>query len=278
MPGTPGARTGLASILTGDAATAYRTTINAIRDWLETNATLSSSGLLASRPTSTPGTPGIEGRKFYATDVGLEFRDTGTGWVPVGIGIGQTVGWISLGDMTPEIVLADGRTLSSATYPVLDALIGAAAPAGRTHLWNGGTSPGAGLFRLPDYRGRARVAPDNMGTARGAANLIPNSNRAIGQNGGEERHLLSGPESGVKAHSHTATQTAHHHAFNGATVLTTSGAWANYGSGASVSGTQTQTDDQAPAITVANATAQNADNAHNNMQPYAVENVLVRII
>jgi hypothetical protein len=84
MPGTPGARTGLASILTGDPATAYRTTINAIRDWLEANASLSSAGLLSARPTSTPGTPGIPGRKFYATDTGVEYRDTGTGWVVTG--------------------------------------------------------------------------------------------------------------------------------------------------------------------------------------------------
>lgn len=84
MPGTPGARTGLASILTGDAATAYRTTINAIKDWLEANASLSSAGLLSARPTSTPSTPGIPGRKFYATDIGVEYRDTGTGWVVTG--------------------------------------------------------------------------------------------------------------------------------------------------------------------------------------------------
>src|SRR4051794_21409533 len=113
MPGTPGARTGLASILTGDAATAFRTTANAIISWLETNATLSSSGLLASRPISTPGSPGIEGRKYYATDVGLEFRDTGTGWVPIGIPIGGTFGWIPPADLTPEIVLGDGRPLAS---------------------------------------------------------------------------------------------------------------------------------------------------------------------
>jgi hypothetical protein len=80
MPGTPGARTGLATILTGDAATAFRTTINASspgsrqRDAHQRRAA-------QRRPTSTPGSPGIPGRKYYATDLGLEFRDTGTGWV-----------------------------------------------------------------------------------------------------------------------------------------------------------------------------------------------------
>jgi hypothetical protein len=38
------------------------------------------SGLLASRPTSTPGSPGIEGRSYYATDTDQWFVDTGTGW------------------------------------------------------------------------------------------------------------------------------------------------------------------------------------------------------
>lgn len=80
MPGTPGARTGLASILTGDAATAYRTTINAIRDWLEGNAAITSFGTLGTRPTSTSGSPGIAGRRYRATDAFATFRDTGTGW------------------------------------------------------------------------------------------------------------------------------------------------------------------------------------------------------
>src|SRR4051794_40571617 len=85
MPGTPGARTGLASILTGDPATGWRTTINAVISWLEGNAMLTSSGLLSARPTSTPGTPGIAGRRYYATDTGVEYRDTGTSWVALGV-------------------------------------------------------------------------------------------------------------------------------------------------------------------------------------------------
>lgn len=91
MPGTPGARTGLAAILTGDAATAFRTTTNAIIAWLEANATLTGSGLLADRPTSTPGSPGITGRKYYATDTGVEYRDTGTSWIALGVELVTTL-------------------------------------------------------------------------------------------------------------------------------------------------------------------------------------------
>jgi microcystin-dependent protein len=166
-------------------------------------------------------------------------------------------------------LLADGRLIDRTTFAAFFAAVG--------HAYNGGVDPGSNMVRLPDKRGRGSIGADNMGTVQGAAGRLPNSNRARGQNGGEERHLLSGPESGVKVHAHTATQTPHHHAFNGATVLTTSGAWANYGSGASVTGTQTQTDDQTPAITVANATAQSADNAHNNLHPYEIDNMIVRV-
>lgn len=42
-------------------------------------------GLLGSRPTSTPGTPGKKGRYYYATDTGQLFRDTGTAWVELGL-------------------------------------------------------------------------------------------------------------------------------------------------------------------------------------------------
>jgi hypothetical protein len=77
MPGTPGPRTGLTSILTGDGATAFRTVVNAIRDWLETNSPLISSGAAGSRPTSTPVNPGIIDRLYAATDTKVLSRDTG---------------------------------------------------------------------------------------------------------------------------------------------------------------------------------------------------------
>lgn len=43
------------------------------------------SGTLASRPVSTVGTPGIQGRMYRVTsgaDAGIVYFDTGTGWVP----------------------------------------------------------------------------------------------------------------------------------------------------------------------------------------------------
>lgn len=43
-------------------------------------------GVLASRPTSTAGTPGKRGRYYFATDTIQLFRDNGTGWDEIQIG------------------------------------------------------------------------------------------------------------------------------------------------------------------------------------------------
>ncbi|MFY9488061.1 MAG: hypothetical protein WAP35_05115 [Solirubrobacterales bacterium] len=40
-----------------------------------------SQGVFASRPTSTGGSPGKQGRRYYATDQGIEYLDTGTSWI-----------------------------------------------------------------------------------------------------------------------------------------------------------------------------------------------------
>lgn len=40
-------------------------------------------GALASRPTSTPGSPGKRGRYYFAIDEGVLYRDTGTSWVGI---------------------------------------------------------------------------------------------------------------------------------------------------------------------------------------------------
>jgi hypothetical protein len=44
-----------------------------------------SQGTFANRPTSTGGSPGIQGRLYYATDRKLLYYDYGTGWEQVGL-------------------------------------------------------------------------------------------------------------------------------------------------------------------------------------------------
>lgn len=209
-------------------------------------------------------------------------------------------------------LLCDGRTVAIASFPALDAIIGNAATGAAKHKYNGGASPGAGLLKLPDLRGRTTVGADNMGTAAGAAGRLPNSNRLSGQNGGEEKHTLLSGESGVPAHTHTAssavtdpghihtasssvTDPGHVHTFSGATVvvLGPGGAWTFSGAGDRASITQTatattgvtvattvntHTTGVTVATTVNNATATDAAAAHNNMQPYEVENFIIRAL
>lgn len=54
-------------------------------------AAIFSKGTLANRPTSTVGSPGIDGRYYLATDTSQLFLDTGTSWVEVSIGAGAIV-------------------------------------------------------------------------------------------------------------------------------------------------------------------------------------------
>ncbi len=47
---------------------------------------MDSSGLFSTRPVSTSGAPGKNGRYFFATDTVKLYRDTGTSWVEIGPG------------------------------------------------------------------------------------------------------------------------------------------------------------------------------------------------
>lgn len=54
--------------------------INAVLDSIDGKMTGYSAAVIASRPTSTSGSPGVAGRIFRATDTGQRFQDHGTGW------------------------------------------------------------------------------------------------------------------------------------------------------------------------------------------------------
>lgn len=51
---------------------------------IDATAVMFGQGTLSARPTSTPGSPGKQGRMYYATDTGHVYWDHGTGWVDVG--------------------------------------------------------------------------------------------------------------------------------------------------------------------------------------------------
>lgn len=57
--------------------------IKNLLDGVETSAQFS-QGAASSRPTSTPGSPGMQGRYYFATDTRQLSYDYGTGWINMG--------------------------------------------------------------------------------------------------------------------------------------------------------------------------------------------------
>jgi microcystin-dependent protein len=178
--------------------------------------------------------------------------------------VGMSVGWVGFGEPAAlggeQWVLEDGRLIDKTTYAVFFATVG--------HAFNLGVDPGSNKVRIPDARGRVDVGADNMGTA-GAAGRLPNSNRALGQTGGEERHLLTSVESGEAGHTPSIN-------FGGASNnhILNDGAGPTSFADAVASGQATIT---RAAISVNPVSAASAAAAHNIMQLYQVKNRLVRI-
>lgn len=177
------------------------------------------------------------------------------GFVPIGA-IFPYVGDSDPGDIGGGVtfLLADGRLISRTTYAAFYGKSG--------HKYNGGADPGSSQVRIPDKRGRVSIGEDNMGTAQGAANRIPNSNRVHGQNGGEERHTLSVAE--LATHKHELVDSVGTFAF----VSYVAGGVG----GATASAPPTGYNNGSLSVGFAGSST-----PHNNMSPYEVDNYIVRI-
>ena len=148
-------------------------------------------------------------------------------------------------------LICNGASLLRADYPALFAAIGT--------TW--GAVDGT-HFTLPDMRGRA---PIGAGTGTGL------TARALAANVGAETHLLTAAESGEPGHNHA--QTAHSHTNilgNGGGAITTSQVVAGLGT----YGTTQQGGGTTAVNTAAPAAA--AAQPHNNMQPSAAVNFIIR--
>ncbi len=151
-------------------------------------------------------------------------------------------------------LVCDGREVSRTTYSALYSVIG-------SRFGNGN---GLTTFNLPDSRGRVPL---------GAQSSTGTSYYCVGNNGGEETHILSVNE--MPSHNHGVTDLGHSHTqnsanddFNNSSGSYPSGSnpsYAAYDSG-SINWTST---------ILSNTTGISIQNtggglAHNNMQPYIV--------
>lgn len=149
---------------------------NAIVAKVDAQMMVYASGTIANRPTSTPGSPGINGRAYYATDEQRLYIDYGTGWAVIDGGDPGDIK-VSARPTAPTGWLpCDGAAISRTTYALLFAAIGTAYGAGN----------GSSTFNVPDFRDRVP-----LGASGG---------RPRGTTGGVESVALSVSE--LPSHNH----------------------------------------------------------------------------
>lgn len=155
--------------------------------------TESASGLLADLVTADTATVDFSGDGTLASPLTATVLAAGIGIFAPGMEMGfagaaAPAGWL----------LEDGSLEPIATYPALFGVIG--------HSYNGGVSPGAGLFKLPDCQDRVKVGPGALGI--------------IGATGGVATVTLTAAQSGLPAHAHTASQANHDHPYTAPGAVT----------------------------------------------------------
>lgn len=176
------------------------------------------------------------------------------GGVPIGGGFLWSGGTDPAADPSGVVrfLLADGRLIDRTIHSTFFTAFG--------HTFNGGVDPGSNTVRIPDLRGRTPVGADNMGTAAGAASRLPNSNRVLGQSGGEERHTLT--EAELAPHNHGTGLAA-------GSFLVLGGPSPNIAGSAPGSGSQ---------YSIVGATQfTGIGTPHNVLQPYQVVNYVIRV-
>lgn len=167
-------------------------------------------------------------------------------------------------------LVCDGSSLLQTAYPDLFAVLG-------THYGSADTTH----FNLPDYRGKTLVGQDT-----GQAEFAQ-----IGQVGGEKTHILLTNE----MPSHTHAHNAHNHNLNDPGHTHPVSDSGGFGAGPGNGGLFRE-DQNSPATIWSNGIARTAgtnislgaatttenpaggDAAHNNLQPYAVANMIIRAL
>lgn len=155
----------------------------------------------------------------------------------------------------PNVPNGTTITAASGTTVTLSANATATASTQTGYVMPWGQGDNSTTFNVPDMRGRGAVG---LGTHADVNRLGENEGNSVANRSPKHAHThaitlshsLTASSGG--AHTHSISDPTHSHSINGvgdhshalgggATGLTTSGAWANYGSGASVTGTFTST-------------------------------------
>lgn len=192
--------------------------------------------------------------------------------------IGSTIGYGGASDPAGgNFLLADGRLIDRTTYATYFATVG--------HAFNGGVDPGNNKVRIQDKRGRVTVGPNNMGTAQAASGRTTTLN-ALGNGGGAETVTLTAAQSGLPAHAHTASSgndtPDHTHNIvlwwsNNVWFDTLGSTYYNINLQNTLP-TQGANARHTHPITVNSVAAAAAAAAHSVMQPFEVENSIVRVL
>lgn len=168
-----------------------------------------------------------------------------------------------------QFLWADGTLINRTIYATFHARAGFA--------YNGGADPGSGtpqqgtatvglLTRLPDKRGRVSVGANNFG--QGASGRLT-ANNALGQSSGAESvALTSNTQNAV--HAHATSDPGHSHSYDASHDVNGGFAAAAYGSG----GFTNQTNGSGTGIGIQNSVG---GSSHGNMQPYEIDNYIVRV-
>jgi microcystin-dependent protein len=126
-----------------------------------------------------------------------------------------------------------------------------------------GVGDGSTTFNVPDLRGRVVAGQDDMGGSsanRLVGTLTGSLNGdTLGATGGDEGHLLTSNQSGLRSHSHT---------FSSTTATNT----ATGGGGSRITAIGSATGEATAAVAAANAV-----DSHNNVQPTIILNYMIKI-
>lgn len=260
------------------------------------------SGLFASRPVSTGGSPGLAGRVYYSTDIPQLDLDFGTGWITLypqvgtSVPIGGSLSWDYAAAGIPSwSLLQYGQAISRATYVALNALASAAS-------YPHGNGDGSTTFNLADKRGRVDAGKDDMGgstAGRITAAISGTAGTVLGATVGNEGVTLSTGQ--IPSHNHTITGAPsvgtlalpdhiHHVSIDDSSIVGTGGGphWidpqgtpdvTDPGTGVTIGNPTTHPAiDGAPAVGSLATGNTGSGGAHLNTQPTIIVNRIVRVL